>query len=96
MNITSIALEGALRVLIASLVFGAGLTVVFATGVRVWAIGAGARTSGAPARPVAKVLAAVLFAVVVGGIVLGITLIVASGFGKTVSFEHVVPVLVDE
>lgn len=31
-----------------------------------------------------------------GGVALGITYLVASGFGKALSFEHIVPMLVPE
>ena len=41
-------------------------------------------------------LAAVCFAVVVAGVALGITFIVASGFGKALSFEHIFPTLIDK
>lgn len=36
------------------------------------------------------------FAVVLFGVALGITFIVASGFGKAISFEHVYPTIVDK
>ena len=41
-------------------------------------------------------LAVLCFAVVVVAVALGITYIVASGFGKALSFEHVYPTIVDE
>jgi hypothetical protein len=34
--------------------------------------------------------------ILVGAVILGITMIVASGMGKVVSFEHLLPVLVDK
>ena len=42
------------------------------------------------------VVAWILFAIVLLGVVLGITFIVVSGFGKALSFEHVVPTIVDK
>ena len=39
---------------------------------------------------------AVFFAIVVLAIGLGITFIVASGFGKKLDFEHIYPVLIDK
>ena len=36
----------------------------------------------------------VLFVVVLAGIALGITFIVAGGFGKALSFEHIYPTIV--
>ncbi len=86
------------KILLAALVLGAGLPVLFSAGVRAMAYGAGgdAETDHAPGRPVGKVLAVVCFAVVVAAVALGITFIVASGFGKALSFEHVYPTVVDK
>ena len=92
------ALDGAWRVLLAGLILGAGLPVLFALGVRSLAWGAGA-TGGGPAtgpRPAGTVLGWVLFAIVLAGVVLGITFIVASGFGKALSFEHIYPTIIDK
>jgi hypothetical protein len=36
------------------------------------------------------------FLIVVLGIVLGITYVVATGFGKTLSFEHIYPTIVSK
>ncbi|GAB3460974.1 hypothetical protein AB1207_06220 [Kineococcus endophyticus] len=86
------------KILLAALVLGAGLPVLFSAGVRAMAYGAGgdAETDHAPGHPVGKVLAVVCFAVVVAAVALGITFIVASGFGKALSFEHVYPTIVDK
>ena len=90
------ALDGAWQVLFYGLVLGAGIPLVFAFGIRALAYGAGgeATTTHGDVHPVGKVLAGVCFALVVAAIALGITVIVASGFGKEVSFEHVFPTLV--
>lgn len=97
MNQVALALSGSWKVLLASLVLGAGLPLVFAAGIRSLAWGAGGSaevdTSARP-HPAGRVLAAVCFAVVLAGVALGITIVVASGFGKAVSFEHVYPTLV--
>jgi hypothetical protein len=37
-----------------------------------------------------------LFLIVLAGVVLGITFIVASGFGKALSFEHIYPTIVNK
>jgi hypothetical protein len=95
MNILRMAFEGSWRVLFAGLVFGAGLPLVFALGVRCWAFGVG-QLDGRAARPAAKVLAGLLFAVVVGGVVLGIALVVATGFGRAISFDSLIPTVVDK
>jgi hypothetical protein len=83
------ALDGAWRVLAASLALGAGLPVVFALGIRSLASG-----GEAPARVPARITAYLLFAVVVLGVLLGLTFIVATGFGKALSFEHIFPTIV--
>ena len=86
-----------LAVLLVGLLLGAGLPALFALGVRSLAWGAGgAAASGAAPRPAGTVLGYVCFAVVLLGVALGITFIVASGFGKALSFEHVFPTIVDK
>jgi hypothetical protein len=92
------ALEGAWKVLAAGLILGAGLPALFALGIRslAWGAGGSAEVDGAPGRPVGKVVAYALFAVVIVGVLLGLTYIVASGFGKTISFDHVWPAIVDK
>jgi len=92
------ALEGAWKVLAFGLLLGAGLPMVYAVGIRALAWGAGGEAEvdhGRP-HPAGRLVAVVCFAVVLAAVALGITIIVASGFGKEVSFEHVVPTLVDK
>jgi hypothetical protein len=90
------------KVVLAGLVLGAGLPAVFAFGIRFSAVGAGevggAGSTGATsaARSGYRALGALCFVVVGVAVALGITVVVASGFGKMVSFEHVYPVLVDK
>ncbi|WP_433088180.1 hypothetical protein ACQP1P_19865 [Dactylosporangium sp. CA-052675] len=97
------ALQAAWRVLLAGLILGAGLPTLFALGVRSLAWGAGGDaevhadgTAAAKANPAGTVLGWVCFVVVLLGVVLGITFIVASGFGKALSFEHIYPTIVDK
>ena len=87
------ALDGAWKVLAAGLILGAGLPALFALGIRALAYDGG---DSARPSPTGKIVAYALFAVVVLGVLLGLTFIVASGFGKTISFEHVLPVIVDK
>lgn len=98
MNTLTLAFEGAWKVLAASLVLGAGLPMIFAFGVRSMALGVGGDAEvdqgNAAPKPIGKVLAALCFLVVLAGIAIGITIVVAAGFGKAVSFEHIYPVLV--
>ena len=91
MSNLNFALDGAWRVLAASIVLGAGLPVIFALGIRSLASG-----GEAPAAVPARITAYLLFAVVVLGILLGLTFIVATGFGKALSFEHIFPTIVDK
>ncbi len=103
MHNVTLALSGAWRVLLASLILGAGLPALFALGVRALAYGSGGEAevhdSGVTAptpRPVGTVVAWILFEVVLFGVILGITFIVARGFGKSLSFEPVFPGIVDK
>jgi hypothetical protein len=98
MNNVTLALEGAGQVLAMSLLLGAGLPMIFGLGVRFLALGAGgdAEVDHAQPRPLGKVLAVLCFLLVLAGVAVGITIVVASGFGKAVSFEHIYPVLVNK
>jgi hypothetical protein len=95
MSNVGFALDGAWRVLLAGLALGAGLPIVFALGIRslAWS---GAAPAGTPTRPLGKAVGYLLFAVVVAGIALGITFIVATGFGKALSFTHIYPTIIDK
>ena len=97
------ALEGAWKVLLASLILGAGLPTLFALGIRSLAYGAGGDaeahttgTTGPAAHPIGTIVGWLLFLIVLAGVVLGITFIVASGFGKALSFEHIYPTIVNK
>jgi hypothetical protein len=97
------ALQGAWKVLAAGLILGAGLPLLFALGIRSLAYGAGgdaevheSGVTGPTPKPLGTVLGYALFAIVVLGVLLGITFIVATGFGKALSFEHIYPTIVDK
>ena len=98
MNNLTLALDGAWKVLLASLILGAGLPVIFAAGVRSMALGAGgdAEVDHAEPHPIGRILAVLCFLLVLAGVILGITIVVASGFGKAVSFEHIYPTIVNK
>jgi hypothetical protein len=98
MNTITLALAGTWKVLLVSLLLGAGLPAVFALGMRslAWGAGGDAEVSHARPHPAGRALAIVCFTVVVVGIVLGITYIVASGLGMKLSFEHIYPRLVSK
>ena len=78
------------------LVLGAGLPMIFGLGVRSLALRAGgdAEVDNARPKPIGTALAALCFLIVLAAVAVGITVVVASGFGKAVSFEHIYPVLV--
>ncbi|MBB2944127.1 hypothetical protein FB565_003856 [Actinoplanes lutulentus] len=97
------ALDGAWQVLLAGLVLGAGLPIIFALGIRSLAWGAGEAsvtgsgvTAPGPRRPIGTVIGYLLFAVVILGVVLGITFIVAGGFGYKLDFSNVFPTLIEK
>ncbi len=99
----ALAFDGAWKVLVASLILGAGLPALFALGIRSLAWGAGgdaevheSGVTGPRANPAGTVLAWILFLIVLAGVVLGITFIVATGFGKALSFEHIYPTIVNK
>ena len=98
MHNVTFALEGAMRVLVVGLLFGAGLPAVFALGIRALAYGQGgeAEISQDAPHPLGRVLAYLAFAVVVSGVLLGLTVIVASGLGKELTFDSGVPTFVDK
>ena len=97
------ALDGAWRVLLASVLLGAGLPALFALGIRSLAWGAGgdaevheSGVTGPTPHPVGTWLGWACFGVVLLGVALGIAFIVASGFGMKLSFEHVLPTVVSK
>jgi hypothetical protein len=100
MHNVTLALQGSWKVLVASLVLGAGLPLIFALGIRSLAWGAGGEaevhesgTVAAKANPAGTVLGWVLFLIVLAGVALGITFVVATGFGKVMSFDHIYPTI---
>ena len=100
MNQIELALKGGWDVLAAGLLFGAGLPILFALAVRALALGseevAADGTTTFRTSLLGRTLATVLVLVLVAAVALGITLIVASGYGKAVDFSHVLPMIVDK
>ena len=93
----SLFLQDAWKVLLYSLLLGAGLPVVYSLGVRSLGLAFGGRTveDGAGKRhPLGLALATICFAVVLAGVALGLLYVVAAGQGKMLSFEHVFPTMV--
>lgn len=103
MHNVTLALQGSWKVLVASLILGAGLPLLFALGIRSLAWGAGGEaevheTGVTGPRPnlAGTVLGYLLFAIVLLGVALGITFIVATGFGKALSFQHIYPTIINK
>ena len=101
MNTLQLLFQGASKVFVAGLVFGAGLPVVYALALRVLTIGAEsyADPSGevhSTPRLSSRLFAALLIAIVLAGVVVGLMIIVATGFGKEVSFDHIYPTIVEK
>ena len=93
----SLFLQDAWKVLVYSLLLGAGLPVVYALGVRslgLAATGAGGDGTSRQRHPLGVALATVCFVVVLVGVALGLLYIVAAGQGKMLSFDHVYPTMV--
>jgi hypothetical protein len=91
-------LEAAAQVAVIALVLGAGLPALFALGVRSFAVAGGAGSAAGngqrtPTLPPAllRSIGVLCFAVVVAAVLVGLTIIVATGLGQEVSFDHVFP-----
>lgn len=88
------AFEAIWKVLLVSVVLGAGLPAVYAVAIRslAWGTGGSAEVdSSAAPNPAGKVIAAVLFLIVGYGVLSALLLIIASGKGMTIGFDHVIP-----
>jgi hypothetical protein len=77
-----LALAAIWKVLLASVILGAGLPAIFALSIRSLA---GGRLV------VGRLVAGVLLLVVAYGVVSGLLFIIANGHGKDISFSHVIP-----
>ncbi len=84
------------QVALASILIGAGLPALFAFGIRALAAGAGgsAEISGDAGKPMMKIVAWITFALVLAVIAIGLAIIISSGFGYKVSFEHFFPTFI--
>ena len=101
MNTVKLLLEGASEVLVAGLVFGAGLPLVYALALRVMTIGATSYAGPdgdihSTPRMSSRLFSGLLIAVVVAGVLLGLMIIVATGFGKEVTFDTIYPTITDK
>jgi len=82
------------KVLLWSLLLGAGLPVVYALGVRALAIGTDGSGAEVGRSPLGRGLAVFCFFVVLAGTALGLLYIVAAGKGEQLSFSNGYPTFV--
>ncbi len=95
--------DSAWKVAIWSVVLGAGLPALFAIGVRTTVLasagGAGVTGGGESVprssahRGLYRVVGIICFVVIIAAVLIGLTIIAATGFGKEVSFQHGIPTI---
>jgi hypothetical protein len=89
------AAETLWKVALAGLILGAGLPVLYATGIRslAWGSGGNAEVTHARPNPIGKVLAGVIFLIVAYAIISGIVYIIATGKGSDydITFKNLIP-----
>ncbi len=88
---TELFIDSAWKVVVAGLLLGAGLPALFAVGVRTTAVPAGTPQALAGPSLSRRMVAWLCYAVVLIAVAAALTIIVATGLGKTVSFEHIWP-----
>ena len=98
MDMIPLVLDSSWKVLAAGLVLGAGLPVVYAFVVQGLAManGKGAVIGQDVAKPAGKVLSWLLLLVIFLAVAYALSFIVATGLGKVVTFDHVIPWFVDK
>ena len=96
-------LEAAGQVALVALVLGAGLPTLFALGVRSFTL---AGSAGSPETddetpsasripvPLLRTIGTLCYVLVVAAVAIGLSVIIATGFGQEVSFENVFPTFV--
>ncbi|MFT4080948.1 MAG: hypothetical protein QM638_00030 [Nocardioides sp.] len=96
-------LDGAWKVLLAGLILGAGLCAVYAVGIRGMALSAAGSgeagqggQGGRQGNAIGYVIAGVCLLIVLYGIVSGIMIVLGSGLGKDVTFDHVIPMFTEK
>lgn len=82
------------QVAVVAVLLGAGLPVLFAVGVRFFAVAGAPDASGGLPAPLLRGIGVVCFALVVTAVALGLSIIIATGLGQSVSFEHGLPTFV--
>jgi hypothetical protein len=97
-------LDAAGQVVVAALLLGAGLPALFAVGVRSFTLAGATRTPDAagttpPSRipvPALRAIGTLCYLLVVAAVAIGLSVIIATGFGQELSFENLVPTFVQK
>ena len=96
-------LEAAGQVALVALLLGAGLPALFALGVRSFTLAGSAGARGADGEPAApsripvpllRTIGTLCYVLVVAAVAIGLSVIIATGFGQEISFENIVPTVV--
>ncbi|MWV47991.1 hypothetical protein GRS96_01725 [Rathayibacter sp. VKM Ac-2803] len=88
----SLFLAAAGQVALVAVILGAGLPALFAVGVRSFAVaGDSALAERSLPAPLLRVIGVVCFVLVIAAVAIGLSIIIATGLGQTVSFENVFP-----
>lgn len=85
------------QVALVALLLGAGLPALFAVGVRSFTVAGAAQDSGRSGSvpvPLLRAFGVLCFVIVIAAVAIGLSIIIATGLGQQVSFEHVFPTFV--
>lgn len=94
MNQLVAALDAAWRVLAVGLLLGAGLPALFSVGIRQSALARVPESAGVHVHAnLHRAVAALVYALVLVAVVLALSYIVAHGFGYTITFDGILPVV---
>ncbi|KZX20040.1 hypothetical protein [Rathayibacter tanaceti] len=87
----SLFLSAAGQVALVAVLLGAGLPVLFALGVRSFAVAGAPDGAGGLPAPILRGVGVLCFALVLAAVAIGLSIIIATGLGQSVSFEHLLP-----
>jgi hypothetical protein len=96
-------LDAAGQVALVALLLGAGLPALFAVGVRSFTLAGAARRPGADGETITRssvpvlvlrVIGTLCYVLVIVAVVIGLSVIIATGFGQELSFDGLVPTFV--
>lgn len=94
MNQVFLALDAAWRVLMVGLILGAGLPALFSVGIRQSALARVPESAGVHVHAALhKSIAVAMYVIVLLAVLLGLTYIIAHGFGYLITFDGVLPVI---